>query len=124
MDTVDIFNEHFLNLVIGIGKACNKPLIVNNIDLLKNDLKKNRERIINYFVLYVLKYKEQIDNQDENFFLNNSFKNDTNNDDILNKILEFKNIWTDLDNDNKKTVMTYMILLCNLSQKFFVDNDK
>lgn len=124
MDTVDIFNEHFLNLIIGIGKACNKPLIVNNIDLLKNDLKKNRERIINYFILYVLKYKEQIDKKDETFFINNSFKNETNNDDVLSKILEFKNIWNELDNDNKKTVMGYMILLCDLAQKYFIDNDK
>ena len=91
---------------------------------MKNDLKKNKERIINYFILYVLKYKDEIDNKDESFFLNNSFKNETNNDDILNKILEFKNIWKELDSSNKQTVMTYMILLCNLSQKYFIDNDK
>ena len=119
-DTVDKFNEYFLNLIIGIGKACNKPLIVNNIDLLKNDLNKNKKRIINYFVLYVLKYKTKIDNRDEDFFLNNTYKNDTNNDDVLNKILEFKSIWKDLDDQNKQTVMTYMILLCNLAQEHFM----
>jgi hypothetical protein len=119
-NTIDKFNEYFLNLLIGIGKACNKTLIVNNIDLLKNDLNTNKERIINYFVYYVLKYKDQIDKRDEQFFLNNSFKDDTNNDDILNKILEFKNIWTDLDNQNRQTVMTYMILLCNLAQEHFM----
>ena len=119
-DTVNKFNEYFLNLIIGIGKACNKPIIVNNIDLLKNDLNNNNERIINYFILYVLKYKDQIDKRDENFFLNNTYKDDTNNNDHLKKILEFKNIWKDLDNQNRQTEMTYMILLCNMSQEHFM----
>ena len=119
-DTVDKFNEYFLNLIIGIGKACNKPIIVNNIDLLKNDLNNHKERIINYFILYVLKYKDKIDKRDENFFLNNTYEDDTNDDDHLKKILEFKNIWKDLDNTNKQTVMTYMILLCNLAQEHFM----
>ena len=84
-DTVDKFNEYFLNLIIGIGKACNKPIIVNNIDLLKNDLNNHKERIINYFILYVLKYKDKIDKRDENFFLNNTYEDDTNDDDHLKK---------------------------------------
>ena len=54
--------------------------------------------------------------------MNHSFKEEAKTDnDVLSKILEFKELWVKLTDENKDTVKDYMILLCSLAQNYFLE---
>jgi len=86
------------------------------LGVLKGITQAQPEKILELFIMYVLKYKQQIDSGDEDFFMANSFKSETEDDsDMLQKIFEFKNIWKSLNVQNKKIVKQYMQYLCELA---------
>lgn len=66
-------------------------------------------------------YGKRIHEQDESFFLQESYEvyhqylQENYND--LNLLQKLKNIWKDLDQENKQTVWKYLKLLCILCEK-------
>ena len=71
------------------------------------------------FICKVLPYKSKIDEGNESFFLDKSFSDDTDDSGILGKIFEMKNLWKQLNDSNKKFVIQYMKLLCEMSQEYY-----
>ena len=57
MDLVKEFNDKLLILIESLAKIVNNKLIVNNIDLIKKNLKSNKLKLIETFIYYVLPYK-------------------------------------------------------------------
>jgi len=121
MDILNEFNEKLLILIESLGKIVKNNLIVNNIYLIRKTIKKNKTKLIESFIFYVLPYKERIDNEEEEFFLNYeiNLKDDTQ---LLKDIFEFKKIWHILTEDNKSSIKNYLKYLCFLSQEYFVKN--
>lgn len=80
----------------------------------------NSNKIIDTFILSVLKYENEIMNENESFFIGNSFDNDLDYDDEKRlKVFEFKSIWTSLSDENKDVIKSYMKLLCRIARKYF-----
>lgn len=81
--------------------------------------KKQSSVIIDTFVLNALKYESQILEGDESFFLGESFDNITNEDDnMIMKVFEFKNIWRKVNNSNKTQIKNYMRILCQIARVY------
>ena len=111
------FNSMVLDLASQLAFVCPTSIIANNMDILRQIIKRKQESIIDIFVMYILKYKRQIDAGDDNFFLNNSFDSELkdSNSELIKKVFEFKSLWLQLNQDNRDTVKQYMKLLCELS---------
>ena len=122
MEFAKEFNEKLLVLVEGIARATNKKFILNNIGFLKRIINIDKKKPIDFFVIYLLPHKEEIDAGNEDFFLTYEFKSKEVNSKIMKNIFEFKNIWSTLTKDNKETVINYMRYLCSISQAYFIQN--
>lgn len=118
------FNSTILDLARNLATISPESLIgtnLRNIESVLND-PENKLKIIDIFVARVLQYKQQIDKGDENFFLNNTYSDQYGGNDqyVLDKIFEFKNIWATLSQADKQCVTQYMQILCMLAQEYFV----
>lgn len=122
MELIKEFNEKLLVLVEGIARATNKKFIINNIGFLKKIINRDKKRPIDFFIIYILPHKEEIDTGNENFFLTYELKSTDLSSKIMKNIFEFKNIWSTLTNENKETVVNYMKYLCSISQTYFLQN--
>lgn len=129
--TVSDFNTLLLDLVDQIIILFPKSILAGNKDVIEMIMEKNNKKIIDYFVMYILKYKKQIDSGDESFFLENTFseditsackeadKRDTN--DIFKKAFEFKTMWKTINKENKKVIIQYMQMLSSLALNYASD---
>lgn len=119
---INDFNNIVIDLASQIATLCPTSIIANNIDIINQLIRKNNKSIIDIFVLYILKYKPQIDAGDDAFFLGTSFDKEIssvgkniNDNDIIKKAFEFKNIWKQLSANNREIVKQYMQILCQLA---------
>jgi len=117
----------FCNLLIdlcrNIAEICPDSIVGANIKDVEKAInnQQNKLKIMDGFVAKVLKYKNEIDMGDENFFLSKSYDNDMEEHiSFINKIFEFKTIWGQLKRENKDLVIQYMQLLCELAQRYFL----
>jgi len=116
------FNNTLLDMVIDIAVVSPDSIIGSNSSFIKCELKKpaNLEMFIIIFINKVLPYQNEIKNKNEDFFLKKSYNGDTDNDNsIIDKIFEFKNIWKKLGNHNKEIIFQYMILLCGIANTYY-----
>lgn len=119
-EIVKIFNKNLLELVTQLAEIAPKSTIAKNIPNMKFAMSSSPKKIIEMFVVNVLKYKPQIDEGDEEFFLNKDYEDIAEMDkDNTQRIFEFKDIWKQLTFENKQTVIQYMQCLCALSQEYF-----
>lgn len=116
------FNSTLLDLANNIADICPNSIIGNNISYIKNILKNSKDdKFIGMFIIKVLPYKKQIDEGDENFFMNKSYEKDLENtDNSISQVFEIKNIWTTLSIENKNIVKQYFQILCGLAQNYFL----
>jgi hypothetical protein len=126
-EVVSNFNTIALEFMSQISMIAPSSFIANNNDIFIRIIKQEPKKVIELFVMYVLKYKQQIDSGDENFFINNSFATEIgDNSDIIGKVFEFKNIWSKLSKQNKNIVQQYMQCLCEYAFQYleFITNNK
>jgi len=123
MSELELFNDNLINLVSQLADICPNSLISKYLTIIKNVIKKNPEKIITAFIIHILPYKDKIDAGDENFFLNKSYEKEAKGDDeVIDKIFKFKDIWKQLSNSNKSVVIQYMICLCYYAQLYLIKN--
>lgn len=123
MQVVNDFNDTFLFMVKDIASVCPKSIIGTNVKEIERLVlnKENQTFLIDTFVSRVLKYKDEIRARDERFFVEKTYDNDVDsNAFLLNKVLEFKSIWSDLKPENKEIVLDYMNILCDLAEQYFL----
>ena len=100
---LDNFIKHFKKFINALKSLNMIPFINNNYDLIMLGIDMNEQQIIHIFMNEILQYEKQINNKDEQFFLNFDFnkkyKNINNELNTINKndiqfdqILQFKNI--------------------------------
>jgi hypothetical protein len=113
---VQDFNVMLIELASQITKLCPQSIIANNLNNIIDVTQRYPLKIMEIFVIYVLKYKTQIDAGDENFFMNKSYDDDLKeNNQMVSKIFEFKTIWVQLNKANRLIVQQYMQYLCQLA---------
>jgi hypothetical protein len=82
----------------------------------------NPAKIIEGFLVKVYPYKQQIMDENDDFFLHKSYENDTKNEGNLVKVLKIKELWeTDMDNNTKKTLFNYFKVLIVLAEKYVAE---
>jgi hypothetical protein len=122
-DIMNDFNCTLLDLADNIAYVCPYSIIGNNIKDIHKTVRRleKKNKLIEIFIVKILPYKDKIDEGDDAFFLGKSFNKDLDGDNsMINKVFEFKNIWTILKIENKTLLIQYMQLLCMLAQKYFV----
>jgi hypothetical protein len=132
IEVVDDFNSILVDLLQQFYKISPNSIVTTNKDKVEktltgytenNDFKK-RSKIIEIFVVKILVYKPEIDVAiaKENFdqFLNKSYDAEADGDAfVLNIINEIKKLWPSINTHNKRTIMEYMQILCELAQTYF-----
>lgn len=113
------FNGEAINFVTQLSKLAPKSIFAGNTSYLKGILKIYPKYMIDQFTIYILKYRDQIDAENNSFFMDIDFTKETGGDDnAISKIFEIKNIWKTLSEDNKKGIFTIMKILCYYSSKY------
>lgn len=122
-EIVDNFNNVTVDFINQLKIVCPYSVIANNIDaveiLINNE--NTKQKIIDQFTFYVLKYKDKIDEHCEEFFLNETFEHESlGNSSIMMLITEIKDIWITLCQDDKKRVFDYLMVMCYYSQEYLL----
>lgn len=113
------FNTMIIELAAQLAIVCPTSIIGANINVIKTLVKNNPNTIIDIFIQHILKYKQQIDAEDDAFFMNNSFSSETQGDNnMISRVFEFKGIWKQLNQSNRSTVKQYMKILCQLALSY------
>jgi hypothetical protein len=117
MSNITKFNTTINNLFDDLAKLYpdNKMFIVNK-EKFNMLIKYNAKKFMNEFYTHLYKYKNEIINEDENFFLEKISNLENNN---LKQIIDLKDLWINLNNDNKKTLWLYFQVLITLIDKEF-----
>jgi len=122
-NVVTEFNSTMVDFAKNIANIFPNSLIGNNLNLIISILNSKehatKHKIMHIFICKVLPYKSKIDEGDETFFLNKSFNDDTDDTSILDNVFEIKSLWKILNEQNKKYVVQYMQLLCEIAQEYF-----
>lgn len=126
-EIVSDFNNVLISLALNVADVCPNSLIGVHIKDIEKTIKRpdNFKKFINLFCTRVLQYKDQIDEGNEDYFLEKDYKGDLKGEEssALTHILSFKSIWKELKPDNKQIVITSMQILCELAQQYFDEID-
>jgi hypothetical protein len=90
-------------------------------------VKINPKKVLTIFANNTQIYKSQILEKNEDFFLKNDYSEVINNtkktdisDDEINEIIKkIQGYWIELEKTNKEKIWDYMLLLLNLSDKYY-----
>lgn len=117
---LNAFNTQLLNLISNMKELYPEDKDITTSEVSINLLKKtNPKKIVELFNIYVMPYKELINKEDEQFFLENDFVKtcNINNDNSYNIMNNFKKYWKDLDSESKQNIWKYFKVLIILSEK-------
>ena len=82
----------------------------------------NPQKCLENFLVKLYPYKKQIMEEDEKFFLEKDYSNDTNNEENLMKALKLKELCQkDMSPELKKNIFTYFKVLIVLSERCVAD---
>jgi hypothetical protein len=88
-------------------------------------VKVNPKKVLTVFTEYTSIYREKILVKEEDFFLNTDYTDIVSSNskysesDIFNIINKIKGYWVELNDSNKTKIWDYMILLINISDKYY-----
>ncbi len=89
--------------------------------ILENIIDTAHEEPIAFFVLNVYnndKYRENILEQNDDFFVNEHFGAETN--EMVMQIFEFKSLWKQIDNETKNYIKKSMAALVKISRRYIL----
>lgn len=117
MSTLSAFITQITNLVDELHALYPKDSDIlmgkNSLYLIK---KTNPRKLLELFRNHVLPYEKFIIDNDENFFLNNTYKEQlqSNYNDSLQTILNLKKYWSSMSDNTKKNIWLYFNILVKL----------
>lgn len=119
------FNNTLLGLALNIASVCPTSVIGTNITDIEKTFKNKSyfNKFIDLFCVKVLKYKTEIDNGEESFFMKKDYTSDVadlnGSGDLLSNIISLQSVWNQLTKENKDIVILNMQILCALAQEYF-----
>lgn len=88
-------------------------------------IKYNPKKPLTYFKDTVYNYKDKIINKEEDYFIKKEYNTDLekigDNEWYLDQVLNIKELWVKLSNENKETIWTYFNILIKLTDLEFND---
>lgn len=97
-------------------------LLSEKYNLIKSS---NSKLIISYFIEFIYPYKNQITNEDDNFFLGGGGQEDIKNTSGLKFRDNLKKLWTsDMSDENKEIVWKYFKIFIILCEKYIIQELK
>ena len=83
----------------------------------------NQKKVVDMFVLYCYKFREEVMIKDDNFFLkrdfiSKDFGKDSDNSSGTQMMNNLKNHWGELDASEKEAIWKYLQVLMTLSDKY------
>lgn len=109
---VSDFNNVIFTLMDFIGKLSSESVIANNLPTIKMCVGADPLFVMNFFIEYVIKYKKEIMEGNEQFFLENNYSETGGDTDAISNILNLKALWVKLNQTNKHHIIEYMKCLC------------
>ncbi len=116
---INNFNNTLLSLGSQLSIICPNSIISNNIGIVKNVINRYPEKTIEQFIIHVLPDKDMIDKENDEYFIKKKY-DEINDDNAMNAIMQYKDIWKQLTNKNKQVVISYMKCLCYYAQQYLV----
>lgn len=116
---INNFNESAFTLLNFMNDVSPKSSFCKFIKPIHNLIRKESNKMIDIFVLDILKYESYI--MSKNDELNNKFyygELEKNPNKIM-KMFDFKSIWSLLNDQNRSTIKIYMELLCKIARTYF-----
>ena len=119
-----IFSTQLLSLMSTLGNRFPEDkdiqLGITGIEQLKSI---NNKKVVDMFVLYCYKFRDEVMNRNDDFFLNRDFisedlgkdSNNSGGTEIMNNL---KRHWTELDTAEKDAIWKYLQVLMTLSDKY------
>jgi len=120
---VDDFNNIAIDFINVLKSLCKNSMILDNTGIIIESInnKTTRTAVIDQFLIHVLRYKPQIDENDESFFMDESFQQSLGQKQGVGMIIgELKAIWNKLNDENRNRIFDYMKVLCFYSQNYFL----
>jgi len=120
---VDDFNKIAIDFINVLKSLCKNSMILDNTGIIIESInnKTTRTAVIDQFLIHVLRYKPQIDENDESFFMDESFQQSLGQKQGVGMIIgELKAIWNKLNDENRNRIFDYMKVLCFYSQNYFL----
>ena len=114
------FNDNSIVLVTFLKNYTKNQILDQIYPIIQNLVKEKSNKLIDLFVLKVLKYEDHIMEGNEDFFIGKDYESETSsNKSIISKIFEFKELLKTLDDLNKNRIKEYMKLLCRIARRYF-----
>ena len=108
---IEKFIKVFKSLIDNVKLLCPRNSIINNnAGLIDSFVSNNKELIVKIYCQKVLIYKNEFDKNPEQFLLTHDFKEDLKDlkDFSIDQIFIFKNIWSQLNQENKDILINYV----------------
>ena len=119
-----IFSTQLLSLMTTLGNRFpddkDIQLGITGIEQLKAI---NNKKVVDMFVMYCYKFREEVMKKNDDFFLKRDFisedlGSDTNNSSGTEIMNNLKRHWTELDSAEKDAIWKYLQVLITLSDKY------
>ena len=119
-----IFSTQLLSLMTTLGNRFpddkDIQLGITGIEQLKAI---NNKKVVDMFVMYCYKFREEVMKKNDDFFLKRDFisedlGSDTNNSSGTEIMNNLKRHWTELDSAEKDAIWKYLQVLMTLSDKY------
>lgn len=125
-ETIIEFKNILLDFTDNLINISNNQLLKQHKENITQIIKSNPKKIIDTFIIHGYiednaLYRRRIIEGNDEFFLNNTHSKYTNEDsNVMDYIFQFKSFWSELDNENKYIIKTFLLTLCYYSDKRFV----
>ena len=118
-DQIEDFLEYIL-IICPKDEKTIKSKMSKYKTLFSTTKKINKTLVMDNFILNLLCYEEQINSRDDNFFLIfNINENVKDNDKLVVQLTQLKTIWHKIDDDNRKKVFDYLIVITYWARQYF-----
>lgn len=128
---IEEFRKILIDFTEMLVKISSNNLLINYKDEIIKTINDHPKKIIDTFIIHGYienkgTYRKEIIQGNEDFFLDNSYKEFTNeksgsvDQGVVDRIFQFKTFWAKLDNDSKFIIKTFLLTLCFYSDKRFI----
>ena len=116
LELISEFNNLVLQFLDQLHLITNKPRFKKYNRMISQIIDCNIHKPIDNYCTHIYPYHDQINNRDSNFFLNENFN--TSDSEILIEIVNLKDIWNTLTDENQECVFDYIVELTKYAHAY------
>lgn len=114
------FRDLFISFLQNMYILCPNTVLTHNKTIIESFIKQKINIVMDIYIKKVLIYKNDFNKNPELFISTHNFEEDLKEfkDVKLDQIFIFRNIWNQLNNDNKKIIIQFINYFNQLSEKY------